>query len=756
MGGECYVCNSDLGNQGVPGTMPTKYSNSSVLTTVVCLLQSDQTQQVVVSQIFDESKGHHVCLRCYHLVVGIDYHRHHFELLVQELTQYARRQQKKDTSKELFVQDSISEVEKSEKSLGTDRIQLNYQQKGNEILSVDCLEELSLDDDITCDERSPFLMDSQQLEFYRRHKKIEAKDGRLLEEQDIFGSSNVLSNSCEENLPKEHLELELNGITGSISRNLEDLEYKDNLDDLEHKANTSTCEESPTKQYVELQLHAVTGSNNKTPEDSQCKDQLVNSDCKLSTCKEPSSEQHQELQLNTIRGGNIKNLEDSNYKNKLNDSEYKTDIVSSPKMQGEVNAEEGEKTEVPNIESEAFKVSDTNTGRRKRHKKAKILDDYVYDSVNPTQNCDNELSYNEEKTMAGKGNPKQYRCFHCKEDFTKRQLYVKHTQKCYKNIAVECNMCKGFLCEMCGKDYSRKEALERHMARIHHISHGQYQCNLCGSVFAHTSLLAEHMRAHRGYKCKECGSKFSCSSNLRLHIRAHHKHEAPYYCAACNKRWKFHASYVYHRNKVHRNSKYPCQVCQELFSSETDLAEHRLTCEKQNLEITICRPGQIKSSSHPDTGTSHDIATPSPLQLFTVNENKPDFGLELEKGSCNGSKTMKECETNRSSCKTVQSSVRGASMKFIKSSSLDILLGTGDTKISNRKVRPPKDKNASPTASTDEVSMEYVGSCSNQSENDIILEAQDELGGEFHYIILVEEHTDDDPVEDHLIEGSIT
>ncbi|KAK8401118.1 hypothetical protein O3P69_002699 [Scylla paramamosain] len=206
----------------------------------------------------------------------------------------------------------------------------------------------------------------------------------------------------------------------------------------------------------------------------------------------------------------------------------------------------------------------------------------------------------------------RYKCKGCLHVFLLRREYIKHVNACYKNTPVTCNLClvklpsaaylprhlaalhqvkshltKGdILCELCGRGFSRKEALERHEARVHGKAHGSHQCPLCGHTFPHTSLLAEHLRAHQGYTCPECSKVFSCRSNLTLHRRAHHMRKAAYHCTACNRHWKFHASYIYHMKKFHRSSEHKCPGCRLLLYSEEALHQHSMTCAGQDTGTT--------------------------------------------------------------------------------------------------------------------------------------------------------------------------
>ncbi|XP_042217821.1 putative zinc finger protein 286B isoform X2 [Homarus americanus] len=218
-----------------------------------------------------------------------------------------------------------------------------------------------------------------------------------------------------------------------------------------------------------------------------------------------------------------------------------------------------------------------------------------------------------------------YVCKGCQSIFTLRRDYIKHIDFCYKNVPVNCQIClvklssaaylprhmksfhegvavtkKGCLCDQCGRSFSRKESLERHQARVHGLSHGTHQCPQCGCTFPHTSLLAEHLRAHKGYTCTECNKTFSCMSNLTLHKRVHHQKKALYHCSSCNKSWRFHASYTYHMRKAHGLGQHKCSKCKLLFSAENALERHKENCVTDWKEQTST--GQSNTTSNDECG----------------------------------------------------------------------------------------------------------------------------------------------------------
>ena len=89
-----------------------------------------------------------------------------------------------------------------------------------------------------------------------------------------------------------------------------------------------------------------------------------------------------------------------------------------------------------------------------------------------------------------------------------------------------------YICDICGKTYSNKNALGYHLSNKHNDGHGEKKpsCELCCKTFTTDASLNRHIEiAHKGpdnqsnYECDECGEKFSRKDNLRNHVKEQHK-----------------------------------------------------------------------------------------------------------------------------------------------------------------------------------------------------------------------------------------
>lgn len=89
------------------------------------------------------------------------------------------------------------------------------------------------------------------------------------------------------------------------------------------------------------------------------------------------------------------------------------------------------------------------------------------------------------------------------------------------------------LCHICGKNYSRRSNLYKHIRSVHGTER-KYACDTCGFRFKRQDHLDKHVRSvHigvRSFKCDVCGEFFSEKFNRDKHRRTIHETKRAYRC----------------------------------------------------------------------------------------------------------------------------------------------------------------------------------------------------------------------------------
>lgn len=101
-------------------------------------------------------------------------------------------------------------------------------------------------------------------------------------------------------------------------------------------------------------------------------------------------------------------------------------------------------------------------------------------------------------------------------------------------------------CSTCGKRFSRKDALSRHV-KTHNKKAARVSCSICKKTFSRQYDLDRHMKFHskdKSFECPLCNIRFTKKDNLLVHQR------------------------------MHENLNYPCTPCHERFNSKTNLKRH--------------------------------------------------------------------------------------------------------------------------------------------------------------------------------------
>ncbi|XP_028919718.1 zinc finger and BTB domain-containing protein 6 [Ornithorhynchus anatinus] len=107
----------------------------------------------------------------------------------------------------------------------------------------------------------------------------------------------------------------------------------------------------------------------------------------------------------------------------------------------------------------------------------------------------------------------RHQCPKCPRGFLHLENYLRHLK-----------MHKLFLCLQCGKTFTQKKNLNRHIRG--HMGIRPFQCSVCLKTFTAKSTLQDHLNIHSGdrpYKCHCCDMDFKHKSALKKHLTSVHR-----------------------------------------------------------------------------------------------------------------------------------------------------------------------------------------------------------------------------------------
>ena len=122
--------------------------------------------------------------------------------------------------------------------------------------------------------------------------------------------------------------------------------------------------------------------------------------------------------------------------------------------------------------------------------------------------------------------------------------------------------------QICGKTFSQKSRVKRHMNEAHDKREKVNMCTICGKGFALLYQLKRHTDRHEGiknYHCQECGLAFTSQQNVNRHVNTVHEGRKDHKCEYCGEMrttshsLKKHILQVHHGINLTKNKvpKYP-------------------------------------------------------------------------------------------------------------------------------------------------------------------------------------------------------
>ncbi|EDS31166.1 zinc finger protein 667 [Culex quinquefasciatus] len=176
---------------------------------------------------------------------------------------------------------------------------------------------------------------------------------------------------------------------------------------------------------------------------------------------------------------------------------------------------------------------------------------------------------------------KPFKCGQCDRSFSKKNFLVTH-QKMHRDQ--QCPIC---LETIIGENSA---SLRKHIAEKHESqdptkpNEAKLICATCGKQYSFLSRKAfsRHVKKHTGeiaeerVQCHICSQWLSCKTYLKIHIDTRHNEEdTRIECDVCHQVYPNRKCLMTHKQRVHIEEKFACDLCERKFKRRINLIEHR-------------------------------------------------------------------------------------------------------------------------------------------------------------------------------------
>ncbi|XP_074528653.1 uncharacterized protein LOC141791863 [Halichoeres trimaculatus] len=133
---------------------------------------------------------------------------------------------------------------------------------------------------------------------------------------------------------------------------------------------------------------------------------------------------------------------------------------------------------------------------------------------------------------------------------------------------------KPLICSECGKGFSRRGDVGRHM--FVQMKEKPFSCSECRKRFNNKRNLTRHLYVHtkeKTFSCSECEKKINQKAHLTTHMSIHSK-EKPFSCSECGKRFSRKEHLTAHMSVHSKEKLFSCSECGKRFKYKSSLTTH--------------------------------------------------------------------------------------------------------------------------------------------------------------------------------------
>ncbi|XP_058803543.1 titin-like isoform X2 [Phymastichus coffea] len=192
----------------------------------------------------------------------------------------------------------------------------------------------------------------------------------------------------------------------------------------------------------------------------------------------------------------------------------------------------------------------------------------------------NESASNEQEENLGE-NQHSYSCFVCDKIFLEEDQMKEHLQMHCEEVANDSDA-DGHQCAFCGEKFQSEEILEAHVGN-HLKDDGDEKINMIINMETRR-VLKPKKSTSPVFRCEQCTETFSSSLQLAMHLPVHEdesmvieeepEEDEHYVCNVCDEIFDSPDELAEHLNTEHNGNTHMCILCETSFSSVRELQEH--------------------------------------------------------------------------------------------------------------------------------------------------------------------------------------
>ncbi|XP_040573843.2 zinc finger Y-chromosomal protein [Lepeophtheirus salmonis] len=226
-------------------------------------------------------------------------------------------------------------------------------------------------------------------------------------------------------------------------------------------------------------------------------------------------------------------------------------------------------------------------------------------------------------------NLKHYKCIHnpCEHTFERLKDYLNHLSSEHKEVDNNVNIKEGtnFKCSQCKAKFKTRKGFQNHLQTTSH----ELKCQICEKGFNSEINLRRHLREHRSpstkYPCNVCGNVFRSLFYLKSHLLIH-TGELPFHCDLCPAKFNRRDKLKRHE-LIHLDKRYNCPFalnCKKSFVRIDKLKDHLLHHVNENdLSCNECLGTfasftSLKKHIHQDHTNEGKLKCPECDQTFSM------------------------------------------------------------------------------------------------------------------------------------------